>query len=113
MYALQRFDQIVRGMNVYDKDEILVGTVDDFYIGNGAMKTSHTDMETIVEAISEVLGEDKKLSPAFYLELYDKGFVSIKGLSLGLKLIIFPDQIEEVKADKVCLNVRQVNLVQT
>lgn len=57
MSTPHKLDKIVEGMEIYDKDGILVGTVDAFRIGRGAIKTRHTALETIVEAITEVLGE--------------------------------------------------------
>lgn len=111
MFTQQELTQVVEGMEVYDRDGNEIGKVDTFRLGEGTLKTTETDTVTIVETISDALGGHKELPTVLYARLYDKGFVRIKRGLFRSDMLIVPEQIDEVNAVSIHLNVDESELM--
>ena len=111
MFTQQAFNHIVEGMEVYDRDGNLIGTVEDYRVGEGTIKAAETDTITTAEIISDALGGHKDLPTVLYGRLYDKGFVRINRGFLRKDMLILPEQIEHINEVSLHLNVNDSELI--
>lgn len=99
----QLLEEIAEGMEVYDSEGNRIGTVAGFRAGEGSMKSSHTDIITMSEAVEDALGGKKNLPTVIYTRLYEEGFVRVKRGFLRSDAIAFTDQIDKVEGSTVYL----------
>ena len=111
MFTMQKLSQVAHGMEVYNSAGENIGAVYDFHLGEGTLTTTETEIETIVDTISEIFGKQAKLPMVLYRRIYDQGFVYIKNGLFRPDLIILPEQIEVINEAGVYLNVTQDKLV--
>ena len=110
MLVQQRLSTIIEGMEIYDKNNKQVGTIETIRLGKGSSKTSATDVETIEEALKRVIG-DAELPETLNSQLYEQGFLYIECGFLRDNAIVFPQQIEDIINDALHLNVDENELL--
>jgi hypothetical protein len=110
MFTQQQLNQIVEGMEVYDSDGARIGTVEAVRLGEGAVKSSNTDIVTMAEAVTESLGGRKDLPTILYARLYEEGFIRVNRGLLRRDAIIFPHQVDDVGEESIYLKVEHSEL---
>ncbi len=110
MLVQQKLSTIIEGMEIYDKNNKQVGTIETIRLGKGSSKTSATDVETIEEALKRVIG-DAELPETLNSQLYEQGFLYIECGFLRDNAIVFPQQIEDIINDALHLNVDENELL--
>lgn len=103
--------QIVEGMEVYDRDGKRIGTVKAYRSGEGTVNTNRADIVTMANAIDEAMGKHKTLPTVMYTRLYDEGFVSIKRGFMRSNVVAFLPQVDDIHGDAIFLNVFASELV--
>jgi len=111
MFTQHELTHIVAGMEVYDSNNCMIGTVDTFREGEGSIKTSQTDTDTIIATVSDVLGRHKEMATIMYLRLYEQGFIRIQRGLFQRDIIVEANQINEVNEISVHLHASEEELV--
>lgn len=110
MLVQQKLSTIIEGMEVYDKDNAKVGTIEVLRLGKGSAKTSETDANTIEDALKKIIG-DNEFPIDLNSQLYEEGFLYIERGFMRKNTIVFPSQIEDIIGDAIHLNVDQETLL--
>lgn len=112
MFTQQEITQIVEGMEVYDSKGNSIGVVETFRDGEGSFNTSKTDTDTIIAAVSDVLGRHKEMPTIMYLRLYEEGFIRVQRGLFQRDLVVESDQIQDANEISLHLNVPEDELIQ-
>jgi hypothetical protein len=115
---------IREGMEVYDQNNKLVGTVEDVYLGSASEdKRKHGEgpatvqdpddwqEDSLVEDIAEVFGPDD-IPEVLRNRLLYHGFMRLDGAGLfAADRYVMPEQIASISRDRVRLNVTKDELI--
>lgn len=112
MHTQQNYlNEIVEGMEVFDRDAARIGVVKALHFGEGSVLTSNVDIVSMSESILEVIGEHSDLPTVLYARLYEEGFIYVSRGLLRRSVLVFPDQIDTVSENAVYLNLDQEDLL--
>ena len=111
MFTQQTFPHVIEGMEVYNPNGHLIGTVDEFRVGVGAIRAREADTTTIIETVSESLGWHKTLPTIIYAQLYDQGYIRIKRGLFHSDLLILSKQVYDANEISLHLNVDECELI--
>lgn len=97
---------IIAGMDIIDKDGEQVGTVKSFHLNKEHV--SHQPSEEIKEKVLQALNDTTQVS----VEQYENGFLYVERSFFRGDILVFPEQINEIKDDSIYLNVTVDDLLE-